>query len=284
MRGVIILNAFLRLPSFLSLQDAYLRAAKALNIDLAPMTNADCIDLPPADFVLFYDKDVRLARRFEMAGMRVFNPSRAIEVCDDKTLTFLELESAAVPQIDTILCPKTFPGAGYGDMKFVDTIGDRLSWPLVLKEGMGSLGQQVYLCKNAEEAKQRLRAIGDKNALFQRFVSASAGRDKRLFVVGDEVIAAIERRNFHGDFRANIENGGTPRAITPTKTEISLALQAARALGLDFAGVDLLDDEMGPRVCEVNSNAHFGGLSRVTGVDPAMRILMHIRRVLCKGG
>ncbi len=284
MRGILITNTFMRLKSVERLRGMFLSAAERMQLTLLAYGNADCMQLPHADFVLFYDKDIRLAQRFEQSGVPVFNSARAIEACDDKTLTYLRLEQAGVRQIDTLLCPKTFPGVGYGDAAFVETAGERLGWPLVLKEGMGSLGQQVYLCENAAQARARLGQIGERQALFQRFVAVSAGRDKRLFVVGDTVIAAIERRNLHGDFRANIENGGSPRAMIPTAQESALALRAAKALGLDFAGVDLLDDTDGPRVCEVNSNAHFGGLYDATGVDAAAHILCYIRRRLCKDG
>ena len=284
MRGILITNAFMHLASVDRLRNMFLSAADQLGIALCACGNDRCMVLPRADFVLFYDKDIRLAQRFELSGMPVFNCARAIEVCDDKTLTYLCLERAGVRQIDTLLCPKTFPGVSYGSAAFVEQAGELLGWPLVVKEGMGSLGQQVYLCENAAQVRARLAQTGERQVLFQRFIASSAGRDKRLFVVGDRVIAAIERRNFHGDFRANIENGGSPRAITPTKEECALALQAARALGLDFAGVDLLDDAGGARICEVNSNAHFGGLYDATGVNAAEHILCHIRRRLCKDG
>ena len=101
-------------------------------------------------------------------------------------------------------------------------------------------------------------------------------------MVGDQVIAAIERRNEHGDFRANIEHGGVASAYAPTAQESALALAACRALGLDFGGVDLLEAEDGPVVCEVNSNAHFAGLISATGVNPADHIMQYIRRAVCE--
>lgn len=281
MQGVLITNAFARAGSFARMRDLFLQAAARLDIRLEPLTNAQCVSLPAADFALFYDKDIRLAARLEAAGVRVFNSARAIALCDDKTLTYLALQKAGVAQPDTVLCPKTFPGLGYGEAAFVAEIGARLGWPLVVKEGMGSFGNEVYLCQSAAEARALLQKIDDKPALFQRFIAGSAGRDKRLFVVGGRVIAAIERRNTRGDFRANIENGGVAAAIAPTAAEETLALAACRALGLDFGGVDLLDDGGAPLVCEVNSNAHFAGLMAATGADPAGEILQYIRRRLC---
>ncbi len=283
MQGMLVTNAFMRSGSFAHMRALFLEAAARAQITLTPYTNAELFLMPEthADFALFYDKDIRLARRLEASGVRVFNSAYAIAVCDDKTLTCLALERAHVPQPDTLLCPHTFPGLGYGDAAFVEQAGERLGWPLVIKEGCGSFGQQVYLARDAQEARKLLSQIGEKPALFQRFIASSAGCDRRLFVVGDRVVAAIERRNLHGDFRANIENGGSAAPCVVTPQEQRLALSACRALRLDFGGVDLLNDNGTPLVCEVNSNAHFGGLIQATLVNPADHIMQYIRRQLC---
>lgn len=286
MKGLLITNEFMHACSFARMREMFMCAAQQEDITLVPRTNADLMLLPAqqrlkVDFVLFYDKDIRLAARLEASGLPVFNAARAIALCDDKTLTYLALERAGVPQPETVLCPQTFPGLGYGDMDFLEGVGAALGWPMVLKEGCGSFGEQVYLAQNEAQAREILGQIGAKPALFQRFIANSSGRDRRLFVVGDQVIAAIERRNEHGDFRANIAHGGTAVAYTPTEQECALALSACRALELDFGGVDLLQDTQGPLVCEVNSNAHFGGLRAATGMDPAVHILRYIRRRVC---
>lgn len=283
MRGYLITNAFMRGGSFEKMRGLFMDAAQRAGMTLHSRTNADFMHGIPqgeADFALFYDKDVRLAHQMEMQGVRVFNSARAIALCDDKTLTYLALKKACLPQPETVLCPQTFPGAGYGDMRFVRQAGEALSYPMVIKEGCGSFGEQVYLAHNAAEAEAIVTRIGPRPALFQRFVAECAGRDERLFVVGDRVIAAITRENRRGDFRANIENGGDPAAYTPTAQECALAVAACRALQLDFAGVDILPAAQGPLLCEVNSNAHFAGIMQVTGVNPADHILAHIRRTL----
>jgi RimK family alpha-L-glutamate ligase len=112
--------------------------------------------------------------------------------------------------------------------------------------------------------------------IFQEFIRESAGRDLRLNVVGGRVIAAMERMNPNGDFRANISNGGEMRPHTPTFEETRLALRTAEVLGLDFCGVDLLLSNGGPVVCEVNSNAHFKSIFECTGVNAADEIMRHI--------
>lgn len=284
MQGYLITNAFMREGSFARMRQVLLDAAQSQEITLLSRTNADFLRGIPsgeAQFALFYDKDVRLAHQLEEKGLRVFNSARAIALCDDKTLTHLALQKAGVPQPDFLLCPHTFPGVGYGDMRFVEEAGEMLSWPLVIKEGCGSFGQQVYLAQNAAQARDILCRIGAKPTLFQRFVGECAGRDLRLFVVDGQVIAAISRHSKNGDFRANIENGGHAQAYRPTNEECRLAVDACRALQLDFAGVDILPAKDGPLICEVNSNAHFMGLTAATGVNPADFILDYIRRQVC---
>jgi len=281
MQGYLITNAFMHGGSFENMRRLFEEAARRQGIPLLSRTNADFMRGIPAgecDFALFYDKDIRLAQQLEAQGVRVFNSAAAIAVCDDKTLTYLALKAAGIPQPESILCPMTFPGVGYGDMRFVEEAADLLGFPLVIKEGCGSFGQQVYLAHNIIEAKKIIDRIGAKPALFQRFVSECAGHDERLFVVDGQVIAAIRRESRNGDFRANIENGGYPVAYEPTEEECALAVRACRALQLDFAGVDLLPGASGPLVCEVNSNAHFAGLMQTTGVNPADHIISYIRR------
>ena len=137
-------------------------AAEHAGIRLIPRTNASFIHLPEKailpDFALFFDKDIRLALQLEMLGLRLFNSAKAIKVCDDKTLTYLMLKPAGLPMPETILCPQTFPELGYGDMSFIDTVAESLSYPFVIKEGCGSFGQQVYLAGGQEEARAILPA------------------------------------------------------------------------------------------------------------------------------
>lgn len=282
MRGYLVTNAYLRGGSFQALRALFADAAARLNITLLPRTNEELLFLPRdgCAFALFYDKDIRLAAHLEQSGVRVFNSARVIALCDDKTLTHLAL-AGRLPVPDTVLCPQTYPGLGLGDMAFIAQAGEQLGWPMVIKEGCGSFGQQVYLAKNADAARAILRALDNRPALMQRFIAESAGRDARLFVVGGRVIAAIMRRNDRGDFRANIENGGNAIAYTPSADETRLAAEACALLGLDFAGVDILFGRDGPLLCEVNSNAHFAGLLSATGVNPAMHILTYIREAVC---
>lgn len=231
-------------------------------------------------FGIFWDKDVRLAGILEGRGMRLFNSARCIELCDDKSLTHIAL-MGKVPQPKTVVVPLTFPRIGYTRHDFLDEIGGYLGFPLVIKECFGSFGAQVYLAHNREQARELLVKTAGSPVLAQEYVSSSAGRDLRLYVVGGKVTAAILRENTHGDFRANVAQGGRATAYAPTREQERVALRAAELLGCDFAGVDLLFGKDGqPLLLEVNSNAHFAGISQATGVNVADAIVAHVARSL----
>lgn len=281
MRGLLVVNGFLHSAAFDKMYAALSEAADRAEITLDRTTNDALCPLDEGlflrgyQFALFWDKDVRLARALEMRGLPVFNSAESIRLCDDKTLTWLAL-NRKVLMPDTILAPLTY--GGYEDASFLTRVGERLTYPYVIKEGFGSFGQQVFLADTLEKAREILARIGGRPALFQRFIAESAGRDARLYVVGGKCVAAMKRVNHSGDFRANIAGGGMAERYAPSSEEIRVALDAARALGLTFAGVDLLFSKDGPLLCEVNSNAHFTALTELTGVCPADDIFAEVKR------
>ena len=113
--------------------------------------------------------------------------------------------------------------------------------------------------------------------LLQEFAAGSAGCDLRINVVGERVCATILRRN-ENDFRSNVSGGANMEPYTPSEVQVRIAIDAARALGLDFAGVDVLFGADGePLICEVNSNPHFKNTLDCTGVNLAEHIMAHIK-------
>ena len=288
MTGILVVNEFLHSYKFNEIHAWLLAAANKQGIEMQLRTNADLlIDISEetqdckADFILFWDKDVRLAYYLEQLGYPVFNSSKAIELCDDKSLTHLTLMNSGIPMPRTIIAPKTFENIGYTNYKFLHQVAERIGFPLVVKESFGSFGQQVYLVKNIEELEEQVKHIGVKPILFQEFIKTSFGKDIRLQVVGNKIIASMYRYTENGDFRANLSIGGKMENYLPTKEQCDLALQCCEVLGLDFAGVDLLfgEDEK-PIVCEVNSNAHFKNIYDCTGVNVADAIITHVIRKL----
>ncbi len=227
-----------------------------------------------ADTVLFWDKDVRLARALTRCGVRVVNSAEAIALCDDKAATHLTLAGHRIPMPHTLVAPMTYTQLGKEESRwFLRRAVSLLGFPMVVKECYGSLGGQVYLVQNEEELWERALSLGSRPFILQQFVQP-AGEDFRLYVVGDRVAAAMRRRAADGDFRANVALGGHAEAYTPTEEEVWIARRSCQLLGLTFGGVDLLHDENGrPLLCEVNSNAHMAGITTCTGVDIAAEII-----------
>lgn len=245
----------------------------SMSLDPLRVTRADGGALTADDFVLFWDKDTRLAKLLEEIGVRVYNPARSIELCDDKSETHRVLAAAGIPQPETWLAPMTYTEVTGAVEPFLSSAAKHLGFPLVVKECYGSFGDQVSLVHTMEELRARAVAMGARPFLLQRFVSEAAGVDVRLYVVGNRVVTAMRRRS-DGDFRANLRQGGTAEPYTPTEEECDLARRCCRLLGLCFGGVDLLHTADGRAVvCEVNSNAHLAGITACTGVDVADEIV-----------
>ena len=228
------------------------------------------------DFAIFWDKDIYLAQRLESAGIRLFNSARAIELCDNKILMYQELAKKGVKIPRTFIVPKTFECVEYSKLDFVDEVIEDIGLPLVMKEAYGSFGEQVYLVKSFQEIETIVEKLGYKDFLMQEYITSSKGRDIRVNVVGHKAIVSMLREN-KNDFRSNISNGGTGQAYEPEQKYLDLAIKAAEALGLDFAGVDVLfgeNDE--PIICEVNSNPQFASTLACTGVNLADAIADYI--------
>ncbi len=282
MNGWLVVNGFVNSEKFNQLYSYLSRAAKKHDITLdvrtsdsfaMPVGEKICVDARP-DFVLFWDKDIHLAHRLENEGLRLFNSASSIEICDNKILTAKHLVGK-VPTPKTIISPKTFEGVGYSDLKFVENATRVLGLPLVIKEAYGSFGAQVYLAKTIVEAKNIVISLGHKDFVMQEFISESCGRDVRVNVVGGRVVSAMERFN-ESDFRSNISNGGRMKKIEISAEMEKSAIDAAEAIGLDFAGVDVLFGKDSPIVCEVNSNPHFKSSLECTGIDMSEKIMDYI--------
>ena len=286
--GWLVVNSYYNPAKFRSLYRLLQESAEKAGLhysmwssdQLPTIIGAPCRE-PKPEFVLFWDKDVMLAKAMEISGLRLFNSAEAIALSDDKVATALRLAEAGIPIPDTIPAPIVFPSCNRNTAA-AEKAGKMLGWPLVIKENVGSFGQQVYLANNPAEAARILSRIGEKNCMFQRFIAPSKGKDIRVTVVGGKVICAMERTAPMGDFRTNMTGGGTAivHAVTPYEEE--LALKACAALGLDFAGVDILlgreDNER--YVCEVNSNPQLQSTIDCCGVNPALNIMWHIRSVI----
>lgn len=281
MKAWLIVNGFLDSTKFTDLYGYLSRSAKkhGVTLEIKSSDSLVCktdeeIRQEALDLVLFWDKDVHLAARLEKIGLKLYNSAKAIEICDNKSLTYLALEGkVATPK--TVIAPKTFEGVGYTTLDFVENATRVLGLPMIIKESYGSFGAQVYLAKTLNEAKATVAKIAHREFIMQEFILESEGRDVRVNVVGGRVVSAMERYN-ENDFRSNITNGGSMRKIALSKEMEEAAIRACDAIGLDFAGVDILFGKNGPIVCEVNSNPHFKSSLECTGVDMSEEIMSYV--------
>lgn len=284
MDGLLIVNNFVQSDKSSELYKLLTNAAKETKMIIRIIKtgeiphNLDYIKSIKCDFVLFWDKDVLLAKMFEACGFKVFNSAASIFLCDNKAYTSLKLQQAEIKTPQTFVAPLTYESLGYNNLEFAESIAGTIGFPMIVKELYGSFGQQVYLVNNKQELDLRIKSFGAKGFLMQEFIECSAGRDIRINVVGNKVVSSMLRFSETGDFRSNISNGGNMKKYETNDEQKAVALNACKALGLDFAGVDVLfgvNDE--PIVCEVNSNPHFKSSLDCTGIDMSKLILRHIK-------
>ncbi len=243
------------------------------NRSLAAIGREDFVlpaELSAYDFCVYLDKDKYTPRILEKRGMRLFNRAAAVEVCDDKMLTAIALAGEGIPMPLSLAAPLCYAPPVCAEEEAAE-VARRLALPVVVKECYGSLGRQVYLAQTAEELSRLCEKLALKPHLYQEYISESGGRDLRIVCVGGEAVAAMERTN-RSDFRSNLALGGRGEKREPDAEAKALCGAVSRILGLDYCGIDLLFSPRGGGkylVCEVNSNAFFGGIERATGVNVA---------------
>jgi ribosomal protein S6--L-glutamate ligase len=150
--------------------------------------------------------------------------------------------------------------------------------PVVVKLLEGTQGRGVVLAETAKAAESVIDAFKELGAdfLVQEFIKEAGGSDVRCFVIGNKVVAAMERTSAAGEFRSNLHRGGSARLTKLTTLERRTAIKAAQTMGLNVAGVDILRSDRGPLVMEVNSSPGLKGIEEATGVNVAGKIIEFI--------
>ncbi len=208
-----------------------------------------------------------LARHFELSGIPTVNASDAIYLSKDKFASFQILKSKRLPVPKTVmlrsrrLLPKTVKQLG--------------GLPLVIKPLRGSQGVGVALARTMKILCAILQTSWDvdHDAILQEYIPESRGRDIRILIIGNKVIGGMRRYAPGNDFRSNIHQGGRGELIKLPALYSALAKRAAKALGLQIAGVDIIESKRGPLIVEVNASPGFEGLEKVTGKDIAKEII-----------
>ncbi len=267
-------------PEILRFQEA--AAARGLELHVLKPHNFDIVAAPVDGWSVHYEGHslarpdfilcrtgaetdyftLAVLRHFERRGVRLINGPEAIDLVADKLHTMQRLARAGLPIPATIL--GKFPMG-------VDIVEEELGFPLIVKTLRGTRGTGVLKCEDRTQFEDLAGLLESAEAkadfLFQHYVRSSHGRDVRVLVIGGRVIAAMERRSPAGHFKSNVSLGGVGIAYTPTGEMADLAARAADTLGLEVAGIDILFDEEGYRICEANSAPGFQGLERACSID-----------------
>ena len=213
-----------------------------------------------------------IVRQLEMQGVYTVSSSIAINRSRDKLRSMQLLAKAGVG------IPKTVVSRNSADIDdLLEKIGGT---PIIIKLARGTHGNGVVLAETKKAAKSVLQAFylsneDGTNILLQEFVKESAGTDIRAFVVGSRVVASMKRQSLDDDFRSNLHKGGEGTVIKLTEEERRTAVKAAKAMGLNIAGVDRMRSDRGPLVLEVNASPGFG-VEKVTKRDVATAVIEYV--------
>lgn len=219
--------------------------------------------------VTFYGTAV--VRQFELMGAFAAVQSQAIVRSRDKLRSLQILSKAGLGM------PKTaFTNFSKGGEKtLIERVGGA---PLIIKLLEGTQGLGVVLAETKKAAQSVIEAFHGLKAriIVQEFIKEAKGADIRAFIINGKVVGAMKRQGAEGEFRSNLHRGGKATVIKLSRQERLAALGAARALGLDIAGVDMLQSERGPLILEVNSSPGLEGIEKATGIDIAGEIVKYI--------
>jgi ribosomal protein S6--L-glutamate ligase len=213
-----------------------------------------------------------LLRQLELLGVYCVNGADAIGASRDK------LHAHQIFCRDKVPMPVTgFAHSPKDTAALMESVGGA---PMVLKLLQGSQGKGVVLAETRNAAESVIDAFRnlDANFLVQEFVADAAGCDVRCIVIGNRVVAAMRRTAESGEFRSNLHRGGKAERIVLSAEERTVAIRAARAMGLRIAGVDMLQTKDGPKVLEVNSSPGLQGIESATEIDVADRMIAFIER------
>ena len=236
------------------------------------LANFDAIIPRIASYMTKYG--TAIVRQLEMQGLYTVSSSIAITRSRDKLRSMQLLAKSGIG------IPKTVVSRNTAD---IDDLLEQLGgMPVIIKLARGTHGNGVVLAETKKAAKSVLQAFyltndDGTNILLQEFIKESAGTDIRAFVVGSRVVASMKRQSLDDDFRSNLHKGGEGTIIKLTDEEKKIAVKAAKAMGLNIAGVDMMRSDRGPLILEVNASPGFG-IEKVTGRNVASAIIEYVEQ------
>ncbi|WP_028389403.1 ATP-grasp domain-containing protein [Legionella fairfieldensis] len=214
-----------------------------------------------------------IIRQLEKLGVYTCNHSTAVEIARDKMFVSQLLSQSDLPTPKTMLVK--FPVS-------VNVVEREIGFPLVIKTLSGTRGIGIHLCESAQSFRDLMGLIachgGSCQMILQEFIATSYGRDLRVFVIGGKVIGCMQR-TAKDSFKANYSLGGEVAPFPITAEIERLALDCANLFNLEIAGIDLLFDTQGFKICEANSSPGFKGMERATGQNIALQLLDYVKKI-----
>lgn len=214
-----------------------------------------------------------LVEQFELCGIPVLNCADGFRVSRNKILAgeLLTAEGLPVPKTVTLRNPNQIEQA-------IEVLGGP---PIVVKIHPGTQGVGVAICETVRSARSTIEAFWslDREILLQEFIAEASGTDIRMFVVDGEVVGAMRRTAPSTEFRSNLHRGGTAEKVVVDDELARIGVEAADAMDLLIAGVDILESNRGPLIMEVNPSPGLQGIEEATRVDVASRIIKCAERV-----
>ncbi len=211
-------------------------------------------------------RGVAIVRQFEQSGVIILNSSQGIIRSRDKLVACQMMAEERVPVPIT-----AHVGAWEDTDRAVKRVGGT---PCVVKSTEGTHGSGVFLVKSFQQARQLVYQMLERGMrpLVQEYIEESHGSDVRALVVGGEVVASMRRKAHGSEFRSNFHLGGSVNSVDLTDEQKEIAVTATHTLGLELAGVDMLESDRGPLVLEVNSSPGLEGIEKATRINVAGKV------------
>ena len=213
-----------------------------------------------------------IIRHLERLGVILINGSDSIDNVKDKLYTQQVLGQSSLPVPKTLLVKHPI------DIDFVES---NIGYPAIIKTLSGSFGAGVFLVETRKQLTQLLKMAEitkpSYNIIIQEFIKESYGKDLRVLVINGKVVGCMMRQSTDDDFRANITRGGEAQPVDVDEEMEFLSLESTKLLGLDIGGVDLLYDNGGYKICEVNSSPGFSGMEKYTDIQVAEQIVSYVK-------
>src|SRR5215470_1975236 len=238
--------------------------------------------VPHADIVIprigasITNYGLAVVRQFDMMGVPVLNTAVAIARSRDK-LRALQLLTRRNIDVPTTVCARSPAGLDAA----LDLVG---GCPAIVKLQQGTQGIGTMIAETPQAVASLLETLWamGQDIVLQEYIRESKGRDIRAIVVGSRVVAVMRRTAKAGEFRSNLHRGGLGIKVKLDRRYSSAAVSATRAMGLEVAGVDMLEGSGGPKILEINSSPGLEGIERASGVDVATAIVQHAERIVTR--